>query len=193
MELPVGIISRAGNFLNNNLGFMKEEIRRLIVKVVMKLKKAKKWPDFQVPEFSLDCSKNDKFGDYSTNVAMVLAPIVKKNPIVIAEELIKRFDLSRLQRAKEVKPRLEIFERIEVASPGYINFYLSKKYLQKNVADINRKGRNYGNSRVGKGIRVNNEFISANPTGPLTIGNARGGPFGDVLGNVLKKAGFKKP
>jgi len=78
-----------------------------------------------------------------------------------------------------------------VAAPGYINFYLSQKYLQDKVAEINRAENNFGNSEIGRGIKINNEFISANPTGPLTVGNGRGGFYGDSLSRILRKAGYE--
>jgi arginyl-tRNA synthetase len=84
-----------------------------------------------------------------------------------------------------------VFEKIEVAEPGYINFYLSEKYLQDVVGKINAEKNNFGNSQIGKNIKVNNEFISANPTGPLHLGNGRGGFYGDCLSKVLRKAGFE--
>ena len=110
------------------------------------------------------------FGDYATNVALQL----KKPAAEIAEKL-----------------KSELFEKIEVEGPGFINFFLSKKYLQRQVKEILKQKERFGELKIGKNEKVQVEFISANPTGPLTVGNARGGPFGDVLGNVLKKAGFK--
>jgi arginyl-tRNA synthetase len=77
-----------------------------------------------------------------------------------------------------------------VVAPGYINFYLSEKYLQDRVAEINQVKESFGQSSIGKGIKVNNEFISANPTGPLTVGNGRGGFCGDAISRVLRKNGF---
>jgi arginyl-tRNA synthetase len=81
-------------------------------------------------------------------------------------------------------------EKIEIAVPGYINFYLSSKYFQDKVLEIKKKGNDFGKSGIGNGIKINNEFISANPTGPLHLGNGRGGFYGDALSNVLRKAGY---
>ncbi len=83
------------------------------------------------------------------------------------------------------------FDKVEIKGPGFVNFFLSKEYLQQRIGEILKKGEKFGELNIGKGKKVQVEFISANPTGPLTVGNARGGPFGDVLGNVVKKAGFK--
>jgi arginyl-tRNA synthetase len=82
------------------------------------------------------------------------------------------------------------FDKVEAATPGFINFYLSKSYLQTEVQHIIQQGQSYGSLSIGKGKRVSVEFVSANPTGPLHIGNARGGPLGDTIANVLTKAGF---
>ncbi len=113
------------------------------------------------------------FGDYSTNVALV----IKAEPKDIR---------SKLQADEEIK---EVFSKIDVASNGFINFFLSEKFLQGALADVIKEGPKYGDSDFGKGEKINIEFVSANPTGPLTIGNARG-VFGDILANILNKAGF---
>jgi len=154
---------------------MKKELEKSIKKAIVDLYEA----DFDLPEITVDYPQNEKFGDYSTNVAMVLGKKLGKNPMKLAEAL--RFNLSTL--------RLNL--RVEVVVPGYINFHLSPKYLQEKVAEINKLGEKFGNGKIGAGVKVNNEFISANPTGPLHLGNGRGGFYGDTLGKVLKKAGFE--
>jgi arginyl-tRNA synthetase len=133
-------------------------------------------------DFRVDYAKEEKFGDYTTNVAMVLARKVGKNPMEIAETLKKE-----LRSSKELSSFLS---KIEVVMPGYINFYLAEKYLQDKVAEIIIEKENFGRSEIGQGIKINNEFISANPTGPLHLGNARGGFQGDSISRILKKAGF---
>jgi len=109
------------------------------------------------------------FGDYASNIALVL----KKNPQEIADNI-----------------KSPILEKTEVKN-GFINFFLAKEYLQEQVGEILKQAEGFGQLKIGRGRRVQVEFISANPTGPLTVGNARGGPFGDALVNVLKAAGFK--
>ena len=162
---------------------MKEEIQKLLENAILSLKKSNNWPNFDVSQINIDFSKNEKFGDYSTNLAMALAKYFKKNPMEIAEEIIRSLDSAQHDK--------NIFEKIEIVAPGYINLYLSKKYFQNKVTEINRLGEKFGNSDIGSGVKVNNEFISANPTGPLHLGNGRGGFYGDSLGKVLKKAGFE--
>lgn len=127
---------------------------------------------------NVDYPAVEKFGDYSTNVAMVLAKMLKKNPMEIAEEIKNKITDKEL-------------EKIEVVAPGYINFYLSPEYLQNKVGEINKEKENFGNSKIGSGVKINNEFISANPTGPLHLGNGRGGFYGDSIGRVCHKAGFE--
>ena len=82
-------------------------------------------------------------------------------------------------------------EKTEIAGPGFINFFVSKEFLQKQVADILKQKEKFGDLKIGRGAKVNIEFISGNPTGPLHIGNGRGAFFGDAISNVLEKAGYK--
>jgi arginyl-tRNA synthetase len=109
------------------------------------------------------------------------------------ENFVSPRALSPLDLAKEIADKIESpeFAKIEAVAPGFINFYLSPKYLQEQVRNIIEKGEEYGSSDLGKGKKASVEFVSANPTGPLHIGNARGGPLGDALANVFAKAGYK--
>ncbi len=180
---------------------MKEDIKKLLNDAVLQAKKAQKWPDFAKattgkPDFAkattgksdfdlskiaVDYAKNEQFGDYSSNIAMILAGKIGKKPMEIADAIKLQITNYKLQN----------FEKIEVAAPGYINFYLSKKYLQNKISEINKEKERFGNSKIGKKIKINNEFISANPTGPLHLGNGRGGFYGDALSKVLRKADFE--
>lgn len=125
--------------------------------------------------------ENEKFGHYSTNVALRLAKLQGKNPMEIAESINLKFKTQNLK----------LFEKIEVMAPGFVNFWLSEKVLQDELEEILKKKEKYGSSKLGKNKKINVEFISANPVGPLTIGNGRGGFCGDVLANVLERAGYK--
>lgn len=131
-------------------------------------------------DFSLEHPEDKIHGDYATNVALRVARTLKMPPAKIAENLKPRF----------LHLRPDLFERIEFAEPGFINFFVSPAYLQKQVGEILEQKEEFGQLKIGKGKKVNIEFISANPTGPLHIGNARGGYCGDVLANVLEKAGY---
>ena len=133
--------------------------------------------------FAVEYPKDEKFGDYSTNVALILAKKLGKSPMEIASDL--SFVISQQSSVKDA------FSKIEVVAPGHINFYLSEKYLQGKVAEINAQNNEFGGSVNGRGKRVQIEFISSNPTGPIHLGNGRGGPIGDALANVLKKSGYE--
>ena len=136
---------------------VRNEIRKIINKAV-------KDSEARPLNFSVEQPREKSHGDYSTNIAM----IIKKDPAEIAEKM-----------------KNKMFEKIEIVKPGFINFFLSKEYLQNQGAKLLEKEQS-----VLKKERVNVEFISANPTGPLTLGNGRGGFGGDVLSNVLEKAGY---
>lgn len=129
--------------------------------------------------FKIERPKDPSNGDLSSNIALVLAQATKKNPFEIAQDLAKKLQ------------NLEEFEKVEAVKPGFINFYLSKKYLQEQIQIIIEEDATYGSSDFGKGKKASVEFVSANPTGPLHIGNARGGPLGDTIANVLTKVGYK--
>lgn len=120
-------------------------------------------------EVKIDRAANAVFGDYSTNAAM----LIKKNP----QEIINTI-------------KSDLLEKIEVKN-GFINFFVSKEYLEKQVSEILKEKDKYGQLKIGQNQKINVEFISANPTGPLTLGNGRGGFCGDVLASVLQKAGYK--
>lgn len=127
-------------------------------------------------DFAVEAA-DPKFGDYSTNVAMMLGKTIGEKPEEIAGKIIDSLKDD------------EIFEAVEVVSPGFINFKIALPYLQKQILAINEAGESYGNSDLGKDLKANVEFVSANPTGPLTLGNGRGAYAGDCLANVLESFG----
>lgn len=159
----------------------KKEIIDLVTYSIKNLQSVGQFSDFEIPEFSVEYPKEKTHGDYSTSVALQLAKIVNKKPIEIASLLAKQ--LNGLSG--------EIFEKVEMVQPGFINFFLKKEYLQKQVREILKQKENFGSLDVEEDKKINVEFVSANPTGPLTLGNGRGGFCGDVLANVLNKAGYK--
>ncbi|MBQ8682085.1 MAG: arginine--tRNA ligase [Bacilli bacterium] len=117
-------------------------------------------------------------GDYSTNVALTLTKKLHKPPMAIAEEI------------KANIAENDIVEDIKIASPGFINFYLKKDYLLSQINTIIDQNRNYGKSNIGNGKKINIEFVSANPTGILHIGHARGATYGDNLARIMSYSGF---
>ena len=128
---------------------------------------------------SVDIPKDTKNGDYAANHAMVNAKALKSNPRKIAEALVA-----------EVNTEGSWFDSVEIAGPGFINFRLGKKWYADVLESAEAEGMDYGRVNVGKGEKVMVEFVSANPTGPMTIGNARGGVLGDTLASVLDRAGY---
>ncbi|PIQ05766.1 MAG: arginine--tRNA ligase [Candidatus Nealsonbacteria bacterium CG18_big_fil_WC_8_21_14_2_50_37_10] len=160
---------------------IREEIVKLIEKSIKELQKGGVLPKFDILEIQVEHPEEKTHGDYAVNVAMTIAKQVKKSPMEIAQNI--KNQISKIKN--------NIFEKIEVAKPGFINFFLSKEYLQKRVKEILKQGENFGKLEIGKGQKTQVEFISANPTGPLHIGNGRGAFFGDTLANILERAGYK--
>lgn len=135
-------------------------------------------PEAALPDFVIETPKDEKNGDFSTNLAMQLTRILRQNPRKIAEAIVSGIDLPGL------------VERVEIAGPGFINFYLVPGWLNRVLPAIQEEDADYGKSNAGGGERVQVEFVSANPTGLLHMGNARGGALGDTLAAVLNEAGY---
>ncbi|MBC8570977.1 arginine--tRNA ligase [Zongyangia hominis] len=131
-----------------------------------------------LPPFTIEIPNDTSHGDFAANVAMVCAKALKKNPRQIASVLMERMIFDGTY-----------FERCEVAGPGFLNFFLSKRWFAKVIKAIETDGENYGRSDEGGHKKVMVEFVSANPTGPMHMGNARGGALGDCLAAVLDWAG----
>ncbi|MDX2127623.1 MAG: arginine--tRNA ligase [Chloroherpetonaceae bacterium] len=129
--------------------------------------------------FQVEKPADEKFGDVSTNAAMVLAKNLKKNPRQVAEELIKAFDF----------PSGSI-QKMEVAGAGFINFTLDPQFIRASLKSILLEKENYGKGTSGVGKRVIVEYLSANPTGPLSIGRGRGGVLGDTIANLFAAQGY---
>ena len=136
-------------------------------------------PQADIPKFIIEKPADKKNGDFSSNIAMAGARAFHATPRMIAEAIVKNFSLDG-----------GYIDRCEIAGPGFINFYLSDKYYSDVLKDIVASGDSYGRSDYGEGKRILVEFVSANPTGPMHIGNARGGAIGDCLASVLDAAGY---
>lgn len=133
-----------------------------------------------IPAFNVEIPGDYKNGDISTNVAMVCAKVFRNNPRKIAQMICDEISLEGT-----------FFEKCAAAGAGFINFYYSKEWYSKVIFTVMQEGEHYGETDFGRGKSVLVEFVSANPTGPMHIGNARGGAIGDCLSSVLEKAGFK--
>ena len=127
----------------------------------------------------LENSKDVSHGDYSTNIAMQLTKIAKKNPRMIAEEILNNFNAESAN-----------VEKIEIAGPGFINFFMKKSAFTQSIKNIIELGHEFGTSKSGNGLKYNVEYVSANPTGDLHLGHARGAALGDSLCRILTKAGY---
>jgi arginyl-tRNA synthetase len=137
-------------------------------------------PPTECPEIELNVPPRPEMGDFSTNLALVLARPAGRKPREVAQILVARLEAGDSPCG-----------RLEIAGPGFINFHLGCQWLWAAVADCLQRGAAFGHNDSGQGRRVQLEFISANPVGPIHIGNARGGPFGDVLANLLATQGYQ--
>ncbi|GAA0487643.1 arginine--tRNA ligase [Salinibacillus aidingensis] len=151
---------------------LKAEIAQAVVKAGLAT-------EDQLPEVVLETPKEKAHGDYATNMAMQLARIAKKAPRQIAEDIVANFDQSKAS-----------IKNIEIAGPGFINFFLDTAYLTDLILTILKDQEDYGKTNTGEGEKVQIEFVSANPTGTLHLGHARGAVFGDSLANIMEKAGY---
>ena len=162
---------------------MKELIKILLGDIVRKIAL-----DFK-GGILVEIPENKEYGDYTSNVAFCLAKFLHKSPSATADELVKK--IKKISAFTEVSADKKEFSKIE-AKNGFINFFLSPECLRHQLKEILEKKDKYGESNVkGQMSSVNVEFISANPTGPLTIGNGRGGFYGDTLVNILESQGYK--
>jgi len=174
---------------------IRQKIKRIIQEAIKQAQKEEKLSEFEMPKFSVEQPENKEFGDYSANIALILSKLAKKSSLEIAEtvkeNIVRASEASREQGVSLSTGSGQSFiEKIEIAKPGFINFYLSKEFLQQQVKEILEKKENFGQLE-NKKQKILVEFISANPTGQLHIGNGRGSFFGDALANVLNKAGYK--
>ena len=133
-----------------------------------------------LPPLILEYPREERHGDYATNIAMAIASHTKKPPRTIAETIVRCIEDDE-----------GIIERVEVAGPGFINFFLTEDYWRQCLREADQQGEQYGAGEWGNGKRVLIEFLSANPTGPLHIGHGRIAAFGDALANILEKVGYQ--
>lgn len=157
-----------------------KELRTRIIDALGRAVANGELPGEIIPDFNIEKPANSANGDFSANVALAGAKAFKKAPRVIAECIKNNLYLDGT-----------LFDRVEIAGPGFLNFYLSDRYYSEIVKDVMNKGEDYGKSDFGKGKKILVEFVSANPTGPMHIGNARGGAIGDCLSSVLEWAGYE--
>lgn len=164
----------------NPIDLAKSEINELIMSALGELVASGKIPAEPLPAFTIEIPNDSSHGDFSSNIALVSSRVLKQNPRNIAT-LIK----------EELDKIPDVFEKCEIAGPGFINFYLGNNWYSNTIKDIIKTGKDYGRTDMGSGKKILVEFVSANPTGPMHIGNARGGALGDCLASVLDYAGYE--
>ena len=157
---------------------MKTQIQHLVSGALERLVSDGVVADDALPTPTIERARDSKHGDFATNLAMVLAKTAKRAPRELAQLLI------------EALPASDLVARTEIAGPGFINFYLTPDAYHQLLPEILSKGPEYGRSDYGKGKRVQVEFVSANPTGPLHVGHGRGAAYGSVVADLLAAVGF---
>ncbi len=156
------------------------QLRELIMEALGTLVAEEAVPAVPVPAFNIEIPADKSHGDFASNIAMICAKALRMPPRKIAELICEKLYLNG-----------SLFEKAEVAGPGFINFFLGRQWFSDVVENVLEEKENYGKTDFGGGKTVLVEFVSANPTGPMHIGNARGGAIGDCLASVLNWAGFK--
>ncbi len=153
-----------------------EEVFLYLTDKLREIVKNNKWGN---PPIIIDFPRDERFGDLSSNLPLVLAKIAKRSPKDISDIIIDQL----------VEDNDEYIEKVEFAN-GFLNFFIAKKFLYKEIQRINQIKEKYGRIGLGRGIRVQVEFVSANPTGPLHVGHGRHAAFGDSLSRILEEAGY---
>ena len=156
-----------------------EQVRKEIEQGILQAKADGRFDFAEMPAFIVEVPKDKSHGDFATNAAMLLTKQAKLKPRDIAQAIVDSLN-------KDSK----LIEKVEIAGPGFINFYLSQNWLYDILPVVEAQDIAYGSVDIGKGEKVQVEFVSANPTGLLHMGNARGGALGDSLANLLKMAGY---
>ncbi|MGY3481671.1 arginine--tRNA ligase [Staphylococcus cohnii] len=157
-----------------------EQVKQTLVEEIKKSIQQAQLADMnEMPEIKIEIPKDNKNGDYSTNIAMVLTKIAKRNPREIATAIVDNLDTTAAQ-----------VEKVDIAGPGFINFYLDSAYLTAIITEAINKGNQFGHKAKKNGENILLEYVSANPTGDLHIGHARNAAVGDTLANILEAAGY---
>lgn len=159
---------------------VKKGLNEIIMRAITRGQERGELAEGALPPLILEYPREERHGDYATNIAMAMASHTGKAPREIAEAIVRC-----------IEDDAGIIERVEVAGPGFINFFLKEAYWRYFLREADRKGERYGEGEVGRGKRVLVEFLSANPTGPLHIGHGRIAAFGDALVNLLEKVGYE--
>lgn len=166
--------------MNNMIELAKQQVKETVMNALGRLVAEGKIEAVPLPSFNVERPADVSHGDFSCNAAMASAKTLRNNPRAIGQMIA---DAAVLDGT--------VFEKIEVAGPGFLNFFISPLWFNETVGEVISNGSDYGKTELGNGKRVLVEFVSANPTGPMHIGNARGGALGDSLSSVLQFAGYE--
>ncbi len=164
----------------NAVNKAKEEIKEIIMSALGRLVSGGVIPEEPLPPFQVTVPADSSHGDFSANAALVSAKALKMNPRELSRQICEAAELAG-----------SCFDKIETAGPGFLNFFVGNKWYEDVVKNVCSLGGDYGKTGLGRGKRVLVEFVSANPTGPMHIGNARGGAIGDTLSSLLSAAGYE--
>ncbi len=180
-EVNINLLYNKGENIkmSNLIKLASNELNEIILSALGKLVSEGSVPSEPISPFNIEIPADKSHGDFATNVAMVCAKPFKMPPRKIAELLCEQLDLDGT-----------MFERVEIAGPGFINFSLGRRWFSLAVQAVLDEKSDYGKTDTGNGKRVLLEFVSANPTGPMHIGNARGGAIGDCLASIMDCAGY---
>ncbi len=157
---------------------MKEQLKHLLTTTVKRLSEQNMISNPNAAEVQIDRTRDKQFGDFSCNIAMILAKPNQAKPRDLAQQIIDHI------------PTADFVEKIEIAGPGFINFYLNETAQHSVINTILASGKDFGHSQVGNNEKINIEFVSSNPTGPLHVGHGRGAAYGAAVANLLTTAGF---
>ncbi|MFT5425101.1 MAG: arginyl-tRNA synthetase [Gammaproteobacteria bacterium] len=158
---------------------MKQELQQLLTEAISIVQEKMNLSFSPIDDIQIERTRDQTHGDFACNIAMVLAKQAKSNPRELASALLENL------------PASEMIDRVEIAGPGFINFFLSKQSRLNVISKVLQSGSNYGRSEFGSGQSILVEFVSANPTGPLHVGHGRGAAYGAVVSNLLEAIGYK--
>ncbi len=158
---------------------MKQTLKTLIQQAVVSLKKEGVLDQSIIPNITIERARDSSHGDFSSNLALILAKPAKINPRILAQKII------------EVLPDNDAIVKVEIAGPGFINFFINPDKSYQIISTIHQQGTQFGLSKVGAGKKIQVEFVSANPTGPLHVGHGRGAAYGSAVADLLAAVGFE--
>ncbi|MTI80633.1 MAG: arginine--tRNA ligase [Firmicutes bacterium] len=157
-----------------------QQLAQVLKQAVEKAVEQGEMPQLTVPEFVVEVPREKGHGDFATNLALMLAKPAKNAPRKLAEIIVNNVQLAGTE-----------VEKVDIAGPGFINFYMTPNWIHQVLPQIEEQGKQYGSVEIGEGVKIQVEFVSANPTGLLHMGNARGAALGDSLASVLEFAGYE--